>query len=406
MKQLELEQTILAIEQEINHNLHVFSDSSIEYGMMGGAIFYYYAFDYFKDDRFFSRGELLVERSIDFISNQIFTNLRSKYKGDSVGFMLSSFGKGLLFIQNKFEFKYDFSLYCLELNEVLYDITIQAINKKDHDYFCGTLSTGYYFLSSYKYNKDEFSKSVLNLIVKAIIENKIILNEEEVCWNSPTFDNRVYLGLSHGSAMIITFLSKVIEFDVYIGDKKELEDVLIKSITFLIRRERNYLHGYFPHTFVEDDKASITQLSMCYGDLGVLYAISNALRFLEIENLEEKINELLISTSQRRLNKIYTQDSSILYGCAGLYYLYKDLYYRTNNEIYLKTYLYWFECIFKFRDSQKKDLAGFQFEYEKNNEIDKSAKFSFYWGIGGVGITLMKEGLATLPNLNELLLIG
>ncbi|EHQ40976.1 lanthionine synthetase LanC family protein [Myroides odoratus] len=406
MKKLELEEIILAIEQEINHNLHVFSDSSIEYGRMGGAIFYYYAFDYFKNDSFFSKGEFLIEKSIDYISNQIFNNPSLKYKGDSVGFMLSSFGKGLLFIQNNFEFRYDFSSYCMELNEVLYDITKQTINKKDHDYFCGTFSTGYYFLNHYKYNKDEFSKSILNLIVKAVIKDKIILNEEEVYWNSPTFNNSVYLGLSHGAAMIINFLSKVIEFNIYVGDKKELEDVLFKAITFLIRRERNYLDGYFPHTFIQDEKASITQLSMCYGDLGVLYAISNALRLLEIENFDERINELLISTSKRRLNKNYTQDSSILYGCSGLYYLYKDLYNRTNNEIYLESYLYWFECIFKFRDSQKKNLAGFQFEYEKFNEADKSATFSFYWGIGGIGITLMKEGLATLPDLNELLLIG
>ncbi|MGG5598467.1 hypothetical protein ACPDHJ_01550 [Myroides sp. C8-3] len=121
---------------------------------------------------------------------------------------------------------------------------------------------------------------------------------------------------------------------------------------------------------------------------------------------ETRVKQLLITTSRRKLNKAFTQDSSILYGCSGLYYIFKDLHNRTNNDVFLKPYLYWYDNILRFRDPEKHSLVGFQFEYERNTKVDKSAFFSFYWGIGGIGITLMKGDLEVLPCLNELLLIG
>lgn len=400
------ENVIVKIRKEMDDNLQVFSDSSIEYGKMGAAIFYYYCQKYFDDNKFLKSGESLIEQSIDLLSSISITNGNNlKFKGDSIGAKLSSFGKGLLFIQNNFNLQYDFSENYLYLNDVLFETTKQSINRKDYDYFSGSLSSGYYFLNNFNHNQDFDSKQILNLIVNSIIKDAVFFNKDEIYWISPTYNNKIYLGLSHGSAMIINFLTKILNDNIYEGDKEELICVIYKAVNFLIKRERNYLNGFFPHQFSIPEGNNETQFSMCYGDLGILYAIHSASKLFNFYEFYERIEYLLFSTSKRKLNKAFTQDASILYGCSGLYYIYKDLYIKTSNNLYLESSKYWHKNIFYFNNPIKKSLAGFQFEYEGLSEVDKSARYSFYWGIGGIGITLMQESSDTLPNLNELLLI-
>lgn len=398
---------IRIITKELESNINVFTDASVEYGLMGVVVYYYYCDKYYDDRSFLIKGEAIIEKTINLLSKVSFENQNLlKFQGDSIGHSISSFGKGLLFIQNRFNHNYDFSENHSFISDVLFEITKQALTRKDHDYFTGSLSAGYYYLNNYIYYKDTFSKYALNLIVDSILEDGIIYNDNEVYWHSPSFNNRVYLGLSHGSAMIINFLVKIMENDIYEGEHLKIQNILYKAITFVMNRERGVLYGFFPHQFLEQESLTMTQLSMCYGDLGILYAIHNAKNVLNYNEFDSKLKNLLLKTSKRELNKAFTEDASILYGCSGLYHIYKELYNLTSNNIFLEASNYWYEKIFEFNIPYKTTLAGFQFEYEKSLEVDISAKFSFLWGIAGIGITLMIRNNPSLPKLNELLLIG
>ena len=67
-----------------------------------------------------------------------------------------------------------------------------------------------------------------------------------------------------------------------------------------------------------------------------------------------KNTEAAICYFKRKLDKTHTQDASILYGCSGLYYIYKEIYNRTYDKAYLASCEYWYQQIFSFRNPEKK----------------------------------------------------
>ncbi|MET4137864.1 lanthionine synthetase LanC family protein [Pedobacter sp. UYP1] len=407
MKQNEISGLLDGIIKEIDENTPIFSDASIEYGKMGASLFYYYCEKYFDDQEFLKKGELMIEESINILSDVSINNeYKPKYKGDSVAQTLSSFGKGLLFIQNNFDHHYDFSEYHLYLTDVLHETVKQAIDRKDFDYFSGSLAGGYYFLNKYKHDRDSYSKQVLNEIVTSIINSAIVYNEREVYWTSPTYDNQIYLGLSHGSAMIINFLTKTSYYGIYGENCTDVREVMYKAISFVMNRKRNLINGFFPYRFPQPDSIVETQFSMCYGDLGILFAVHNAIKQFKFHEFTQITEQMLVASSLRKLDSSHTQDSSILYGCSGLFHVFSDLFNKTSSNIYYETSRYWYNQIPDYWTPNKKTLAGFQFEYEDNLEIHPSAKYSFFWGIAGIGITLMHGNNRELPILNELLLTG
>ncbi|WP_373060024.1 lanthionine synthetase LanC family protein [Zunongwangia sp. H14] len=402
-----IEDVIQKIRKDIDSHLEVFSDASVEYGKMGAAVFYYYYQYYFDNKEYLLKGESLIEESINLLSNiSSKENHSLKFKGESIGQTISSFGKGLIFIQRHYGENYDFSENFQFLNDVLFETAKQSMSRKDHDYFSGSLASGYYFLNKYNYDKDPFSRYALNKIVRSILKDAILLNDQEVYWKSPTYNNQIYLGLSHGSAMIINFLSKIVDFRIYDGEYPELKEIVKKAISFVINRDRDFHNGFFPHKFPLSEKLVPTQLSMCYGDLGIILSIYKSIKTFKFYEFEERIEKISKITSIRKLNSAYTEDASILYGCSGLYHMYRDLFETTSDKTYLQVYKYWYKQIMSYRNSSKQNLAGFQFQYENDRKIDSSAKYSFYWGIAGIGITLMIENNKKLPKVNELLLIG
>jgi lantibiotic modifying enzyme len=407
LKQVEISGIIKEITKEIETNTSIFSDASVEYGKMGAALFYYYCERYFDNQAFKEKAELMVEESINMLSDISTHNAyKPKYKGDSVAQSLSSFGKGLLFIENNFDHHYDFSEYHAYLADVLTETLQQAIDRKDHDYFSGSLATGYYFLNKYKYDRDPYSKKVLMEIVNSIINNAIVYNEQEVYWTSPTYHNQIYMGLSHGSAMIINFLTKTWSYGINGEQPVAHREVVYKAISFVMNRQRDQINGFFPYRFPNAEPMAETQLSMCYGDLGILFSIYGALQVFKFTGFTERTEQMLFTSSQRKLEVSQTQDSSILYGCAGLFHIFNDIFTRTSNRAYDESSRYWFEQITYFWNPDKESLAGFRFEYEDNPEIHPSAKYSFFWGIAGIGITLIQGSDKKLPVLNELLLTG
>lgn len=224
ISQIDTDEIVIQIGKELDINADIFSDASIEYGEMGAALFYYYYQSYFDDDNALLKAESAIEKSIDMLSKISFENQNPlKFNGDSISLSLSSFGKGLLFIQSNFEKQYDFSENYSYLSDVLDTMTDQSLKRKDYDYFSGSLAPGYYFLNQYKYSADPMCQYVLHKIVDSILENAVNFNKDEVYWKSPVYNNQIYLGLSHGSAMIINFLTKITELKVCKEDCEEIK---------------------------------------------------------------------------------------------------------------------------------------------------------------------------------------
>lgn len=366
-------------------------DPTVEGGTMGLAIFYYYCNLFFNEDIFIEKAESMIEKSIKSLSeitNQ--TTFKPKYIGDSISNVISSFGKGLLFIENNFNYNFDY-LHS-EITDILKYLLEKDIERQDYDIFSGALSNSYYFYNKYYHSKceDLLSKENLKKAYEGTKNSAIYFNENEIYWKAPSYSDKVYLGLSHGSAMMINFWTKLYNLDII--DSNEGIILLDKAVNFIINRKRNFTDGYFPHRMFTNEIVEKTSLSMCYGDLGILYALSQANNILKDERYHKMIQDMLHTTSLRLQEDHLTFDASILYGSAGLSYLFDYFISESKFNISSNTLEYWNKQLLNYK---KYHIVG------KNN-----INCSFAWGLSGIGIRLMQLQNKNLPSIKELLLTG
>lgn len=405
----EIENIVKDILKSIDSNSHLFDDASSDFGTMGLAIFYFYCHQYFKTEAYLEKAEALINQSVVWISSISNENYKPKYKGDSLSNVISSFGKGLLFLQYQFNYEYDFEDFYTIIEDTLDVLTVQSIKEKDLDYFNGALSAGHFYLNKYYYQKDEKSKVALRKIYEAIQENAIYLNPDKIYWESSAlYHNLVYLGISHGSSMIINFISKMMQLEVI--EKNDLnQEFLNKAIQLVMDKKRNIGTSYFPD-FLSDEvfpDELNTIFGITYGDLGVLYALFNANEVLKSPVLEVQITEMLLTSTQRKMNFDYTYDAGVMYGASGIYNVFKELYQATKQPLYKDCYTYWYDQIIDLRSEQVQEKSGYKFVCTpKDSKESVSDEFSLGWGLAGVGIHLLREIKTSLPSIGELTLLG
>jgi hypothetical protein len=405
----EIENNIRAIIEAIEQNIQLFDDASSDYGTMGLAIFYFYCHQYFKDEKYLEKGEQLINQSIVWISSISQENYKPKYRGDSLSNVISSFGKGLLFLQYHWNYKYDFEDFYTIIEDTLEILTEQNLREQNFDYFNGALSAGHFHLNKYYYQKDEKSKLVLQKIYSAIQEYAVYHTPNQVYWkSSAVYNNLIYLGISHGSSMIINFISKIIQLGVV--ENNDLNQIFLnKAINLVMSKKRNVTTSYFPDFFSAEDfpKELNTIFGITYGDLGVLYALFNANKILKNSMLEEQITAMLITSTERKMNFKFTYDTGVMYGASGIFSTFKELYQATNIPLYKECYRYWYEQIIKLKSEQINEKAGYTFICTpKDSKTSISDEFSLGWGLAGVGINLLIGIDSSLPLIGELGLLG
>lgn len=398
-------QIISEIVLKIDENIHLFKDPSVESGTMGLAIFYSYCYEMYGHEDYLFKTQQLIETSISYlskISEQAF--FLPKYRGDSISNVISSFGKGLMFIEYKFSYEYNFEEYYNSIDEILIELTLKNNQKKDFDFFSGALSSGHYFINRFHFSNDMKYKNILLKIYEAIVDGSIYDNVNEVHWEAPTYSNQVYLGISHGSAMIINFITKLFKVGIFNVDNTEKIEFLQKSVNFVMAKKRDLVSGYFPNVVKETVDNEPTVYTLCYGDLGVLYALTSTTSLLLNSSHIKEINSMMLTCSQRKKNANQTSDGGIFYGASGVYCVYRALYQNLKDNIFKVASEYWYNQILNYRMREIHYQAGYAF-LSNHNQI-KSLRYSFGWGLSGVGICLMLGINEELPLLDDILLIG
>lgn len=394
------------IDSEVKEKGKHLDDTTLEGGKSGLALYNFFCHKFYKQEIYKDRAEEQIEQCIEMLSEiSASESFTSKFKTDSLSNHIASFGKTLLFAQYRFRYEYDFGEIYNNMSEILFDLNASSFKNKDFDINSGALSAGYFFLNRYFYEKDEFSKHALLHIAAAIDKSAIFNTEDEVYWRSPTLSNQVYLGLSHGSSMIINFITKLFELGVLNQANDDLLKLLENATRFVINRKRNYINGYFP-AFYPDEGLKETQFTMCYGDLGVLYSLYNASVVLKRDSFRQDVLDMLLTCAKRKKDINYTYDGGIVYGASGVACIFKELYKRTIDARFKTAYEYWYNEILCYRNPDQKEFAGFNNRFEKIKPDDKVFNLTFGWGIMGIGICLMLGIDADLPPVNELMIIG
>jgi len=408
MRKNEINKILEAIFKEVETHDSLFVNASVDNGSMGVALLYFYYHSYNDKYEYLERGVDMIQKSIESLSTVSKEKYyEPSYKGDNIINVISSFGKGLLFVENKFNLDFDFHSYYNQLGDVLSASLEKQLQLGNFDYFSGALAPGHYFINSYYYRKDEHSKKMLIKIFNKLKLFAIKDLNEEVYWRSYAYNYTVYLGISHGSAMIINFICKL--FDLKILYSQEDKNFLKSAMNFIVRKKRkDGDRGYFPNVYYKDKfDTNETQIGMCYGDLGILFVLCNAASILGNSYLNADIHNMLYSYLEKPLDMKRTYDAGILYGASGIYWMFREMNERGILNSCSTTARFWYDQIFSFRDQNRRHYAGFLDAYKgMENEPNKSSMYSFLWGISGIAITLMAGQNRELPKINELTLLG
>jgi lantibiotic biosynthesis protein len=380
---------ISKISKSIENNLEnpFLNNSGYDTGLLGISLFYTLLYDYDNNTK---HGEYAIdyfEKGLYSIQNKF----NPIYKGDTIDNHIGQIGRFIYFTKNHSLYnEFDLDEYLNHLDEIAKEVLISKLKKNDYDITSGALASGAYFLL----RDSDTSITSIQAIIFSLDRNKKIFNENQFYWVNPSLGNRVYLGISHGSAMIINFLLKAINKNI----EKQLCLHLLKGATYYLLSQKRYTPyiGLFDNYIGEDYENK--QFALCYGDLGVGIVLYKASKILEDNELKKQSIEILNNCLLRKYEDELTLDASILYGASGLNIAFNEAYFLTNNVKFLDRANYWLKMVSKYSSNDNK-YSGF-----KSRLVDSSPLWdlSFGWGIIGIGCTLINNETHSFPSLSPL----
>lgn len=395
------------IKQSLDIDHSKIKSSSLNLGLPGISLFYYYYSAFSQRGDYKQLAEKLLSDSISNLSNSLSdSNFKISHKTDSIDNHLASMGRFLLFVENNLDHDLETESFLNDLDWLLLPLLKNKLINNDHDLESGSLASGYYFLARYKYSGDNPKfKVILSQIVESLIDSAIFHESGGAFWRSPSLNNSVFLGLSHGSAMVINFLS---DPDVFAIAPERISLIIEKAIDFLLFNRRDFVGGIFPHCYYAKSPEAVeaTQLSQCYGDLGVAYSLFKGSNITKRTAIRETAWNLLLECSQRKKQNNLTFDASLVYGASGLSCIFSKLNDLTAQSEMAAARDYWFEKIPSYTGHDT--TSGFKTGTSSIDEPDfTEINASFSWGISGIGITLIHllDPKAT-PRFDELQMVG
>ena len=170
-----------------------------------------------------------------------------------------------------------------EIDEVLRDYVESRSTPTSHDVVQGLVGIGVYQLERSYRTRDR----VPLVALVAALKRAATTTEKGTAWNATTLSMRglvppeakpdaiADLGLAHGSAGVIAFLSRVLRASPECSDAREL---MTSSTSYLLSQLAGPVPGaHFPHAVVYGAAANhIQRVAWCYGDLGIGYALAQA----------------------------------------------------------------------------------------------------------------------------------
>jgi len=378
---------------EMHDSADILQNASYETGLLGYALYYAYLAKYKNEPAYIAKAEDYFNKGINALD---FQNFLRVYDTDSLDAHLSHIGRFIEFCNGNQLLDIDGNDYLLQLDGILFDLMKSKVSIKDFDVNSGALASGYFFLSRIRNGAavEEQLKFLVNSIGNFALQDR----DGDYYWKSPALFDRVYIGISHGSCMIISFLVNVYE----LGIEKELCREIIEKATNFVKKQyrKTKFKGLFPN--MVGDKPEPMQFALCYGDIGNGYALYRAGHVLDIEKIKAFAEIVLKDCLTRSIDDNLTLDAGIFYGASGVAVAFEKMAAVSADERFAERAAYWYEKIgcYKIHDN---DFAGFK---SRLTEIDILWNVSFGWGILGAGIAMMKHEKPELPSLAPLTFVA
>lgn len=343
-------------------------------GILGLAMFYYYAYLY-------SNEEIYKEMIIPCVEQAI-TNLNAIYQTDDIDLEIIEIGEFLMFLVTKELIAAEEIEYILlELDELIEQFLLKSIVQRDLDYTAGSLKAGVYFL--HRNSKEHLCYALLECI-----EQLAVSKNEFIYWNFDLDNSKQFkphLGLGHGLCGVVSYLLQLYQKGF---EQTRCRNLLNKSILFLLKEENQMQSTNWYSIYAFESKV-LYYHNLSYGDLGIGYVLYKA--GIVLENQEYCIRALNIfenSASFRDHTVKYIHDANLIYGAAGLFAVFDEVSRFYKSEKIEEAKEYWYKKINEFRATSSKNIKWAGFSTYFNREFDY-AQLGFSQGIIGIAIVLI-----------------
>ena len=365
-----------------------------EEGVLGLCLFYCYYARYTGDDRHYLTAERYLDQALALVDPKHF---RKAYKTDSLDCQLSNLGRFLEFARRNEFLDMDTNAYLAGTDEVLYGLMLGKLRAGDVDMSSGALAAGHYFLA--RLQSTAAVVPCLERLAAGMAETAGTDADGDLFWRFPIMDNHVYLGVSHGSAMVLAFLAALAERDIAPG---QCRGIIRPAAAFVLKHQRDQPKGLFPIRL--GDKPEPTQFSQCYGDLGVGYGLFRAAGVWPDPALAQRAAAVLDACAGRTRADRLTADAGLYYGAAGVAATFDKLYRLGAGPACHAAADYWYGQITACARPAPGDDDPFGGYRSGVPQASPMWHTSFGWGMIGTGISLMKYVRPNLPPLDGLLL--
>lgn len=271
--------------------------------------------------------------------------------------------------------------------------------QQQFDPFVGYLPLAHYFLWRHAAAASAGSTAMLRLAVDTLLRDyQPGADGTTGFWFSGLFGQRqIYLSWSHGQAAMMLFLTQLLAADLPYR-RPELRQVLAGAARYCLLPHAHTGRNRYPD--IVDQPGASNTLNLCYGDLGIGFALLQAARALADADLDRHAHHTLaLAAARRDPAACNVHDASLIYGASGNAMLFKALQQDFPEQPgFGEAAAYWYEQA-QALCQHPGQVAGFRGHY---NQQVPSAHYSLFEGLAGVGLALLEfevDSLHLLPLL-------
>lgn len=387
--------TIIDQQQYQKENIGVLSGSS------GIALFQFYYAKFLDKD--------ITETSNSLMKNCI-QKINEGYNHGTYCSGISGMGWVLNHLEQNDFIEIDIDNLCLDLDNYLYQLMVNDLQKGNYDFLHGGLGYAFYFLSRYENTKSDSAKKNYQaylLFFIHLISKKSENYKNTIRWISEIgveHKEKVYnLGLSHGMSSIVGILTKLSKHQYF---EKETKLLLQLTISYILKYQKENTKGYsmFPNVIYENGFYEYkSRLAWCYGDLGIGIRLWYAAKALGDTSLKENAIKILEHAALRTNNEQnMVKDAGLCHGSFGNAQIFLRMYKETQMSVFKDA------CDFWIQDGLNKAIhmdgyAGYK-QWKGANKWKKEV--SLLEGIAGIGLTLIDYLADFDTNWDECLMIS
>lgn len=333
--------------------------------------------------------EQYIDKSIDLFSSLLEYYNNNNYNEPKTNSFftycsgLSGLGVSLNYLVKKKYIDFEINDFNSNLQGILYEKAIYDLGKNNHDFLHGAIGIGLYLLET------DFQKKNVEEFVHTLNKIKISDDENKIHWREYNkYDENKYivnLSLAHGISSIIIFLCRVYEKGIC---QNLCEELARKCVNYLISKKQNILdYGHYFPNIIMDNQPKGGQLSWCYGEMGVGFALKKyayVFKNTEIENLAFTI--FSYNANKTTIDITRPLDAAICHGSAGLMMMFNRLYLDYNNEIFRNAAKYWYQYTIDFAKFED-GVAGYM-AYNGNSKKFDNKIYGLLDGVMGIDLAL------------------